>query len=138
MGAPRRPGHRGESQRGVVLRDANGEAFGDRLQWLRRHHQNTRGEELTQLEIARRISHALADGSSYGGAAVGGWINNLWAPSTLVMHAAAQVFHCDPGWLAMGADSEARRTDTVSWRAVWRAATGHPHRHLLAPPLRDG
>lgn len=113
MGAPRRPGHRGESRRGVVLRDGRGESFGDRLEWLRHYHKTSRGEYLTQHEMAKRISHALADGTEYGQASVGSWLNNLWDPPTRVMHAAAKAFRCDPGWLAMGNDTEARRPDRI-------------------------
>lgn len=106
MGAPRRPGREGESQRGQVLLDTKRQGFGHRLKSLRDR------ADITQEEVAKRVSHALANGTSYGTASAGGWENNLWVPPVHVIAAAARVFECDPGWLAFGTLTEARSPDT--------------------------
>ena len=93
---------------GPVFRDATGESFGDRLRYLKaRTGMQSKHGALSNREIAGKVSGKLAANASYTPAAISGWMRDKWVPDTRIIAIVAELFHCDPGWLAFGAASRA-------------------------------
>lgn len=99
--------HKNRVVRGVFS-DRQQRGFGDRLWELKSRYERDTGRELSQRELALKVSAKLKADRVYNTSTVSGWIANRFAPDTRVMNAIAEIFHCDPGWLAFGANTHAQ------------------------------